>query len=120
MSIYFKVNNKDYPLTAASVKSGTGAGGAWELVTAKGSGKDRKRINLWIANHPSGIQEGDSFIVKDVVAFKYSSKKNARDEWKEEIALTVNVSPVSGVSAPKREQEFYDIPASEGDEGLPF
>ena len=135
MSIVITPNASD-PLVAESVKSSND----WELIKIKGSGGDKKTVALFPSNFPTGIQAGDSFRVTEIEGFKYSSKKDARGIWRDNISLTVKAEKVGGMpremrhqprtteyqgsapqwSPPPREEAAPMFELDGDDEGLPF
>lgn len=120
--IDIKLNDPECLLTAAFVKTGTASDGrAYELVKIADSGKGKKSITLW-TNHPSGIDKGAKFRLKDITRVKYSSRKiPPENKWVDEVSIEADVEIVtSGYSqSPSSMGTWQDVPPAD-DEMLPF
>lgn len=112
----------------------------WECIKVKGQGGDKKQITLWPVNIPTGIEEGDAFLVTSIDSFKYSSRKDNSGTWRDDISLNVSVERL-GVAPdaarqpktssyegrapqwsppPKAPDTPLFVELSADDEGLPF
>lgn len=84
---------------AARVRSGTSQRGDWELVVVKADGKARQEITIFPSNTPSGVQEGEQFILKDILGVTIKKKKDADGNWtKEEVAVSAELEALEPVS----------------------
>lgn len=99
--------------TASVHKKGVSQGGEWEFVSIKEE-KGRKTMTVWASNIPSGVEEGQPFIVEKIDRVKYGSRKVA-DKWFDEVTITAVIKPAVGVpSAPSTFTPIND------NEELPF
>ncbi len=70
--------------TAAIARTGVSSRGDWELVQVRDKGV--KGITIWPENKPTGIQQGDEFIVEKITAVKFGARQ-IKGEWKDDISV---------------------------------
>lgn len=68
--------------TATRFRSGENDRGHWELVVVKAEGRARQNLTIFPTNSPTGIQEKDNFIVKEISGVAVKQKQDSNGEWK--------------------------------------
>lgn len=68
--------------SAARARSGESSRGPWELVVVKADGRARQKITIFPTNMPTGIQDGESFIVKEINGVEVKQKQDGNGEWR--------------------------------------
>lgn len=67
--------------TANTVRSGENSRGPWELVVVKAEGRARQKITIFPTNYPTGIQEGENFIIKEITGVVVKQKQDSNGGW---------------------------------------
>lgn len=102
------------------------SGDNYELVVVQEEGKGRKQITIWPTNSPSGVTEGGSFRVDAIQSVKFTSRKDPRGNWRDEVNVNARITPTMSYPAYKAQNVqpdagFDEIPDdSFGELPLPF
>lgn len=101
------------PLRAHTVRGGSNHKGDWELIKVQEE-KGKKSVSIWVMDAPSGVVEGGTFRVEDIVALTCKSR-NVNGKWYDEVNIRGHVSALSNTweSLPT----FCDV---SGNDDLPF
>lgn len=101
------------PLRAYTVRGGSNHKGDWELIKVQEE-KGKKSVSIWVMDAPSGVVEGGTFRVEDIVALTYKSR-NVNGKWYDEVNIRGHVSALSNKwESPSNFSEFP------GNDDLPF
>lgn len=68
--------------SANKVRSGDNDRGHWELIVVKAEGRARQKLTIFPTNQPTGIQEGENFIIKEITGVAVKQKQDHNGEWK--------------------------------------
>lgn len=69
---------------AAIARSGVSSRGDWELVQVRDKGT--KSITIWPENKPTGIEQGDEFVVKEITEVKLGARQ-VNGVWKDDFSV---------------------------------
>lgn len=88
----------DTPYECGRFRSGASEKGRWEIVTVieEGKyGKNRQEVTIFPANLPSGIKEGDKFVVKRILSVSRKKGKDKDGNWNRvDVYITADVEPM--------------------------
>lgn len=116
--------------TAHVVRSGTNARGNWEMIVTRDE-KGKKEAVIFADNNPSGVIEGDNFILEEITSFSVGAKKGKDGVWRDTSNVTGKVKPVPrmqafgsddpfGASDPFGSQATFTELTGDDDGQLPF
>lgn len=80
---------------AAIARSGVSSRGDWEVIQVRDKGT--KSISIWPENKPTGIEQGDEFIVKEITEVKLGARQYA-GTWKDDYSVGAIVEKTTTVN----------------------
>lgn len=98
---------------AAIARSGVSARGDWELIQVRDNSV--RGVTVWPENKPTGIQQGDEFVVERITAIKLGARK-IKGEWKDDFSIEAIVRKTDGASVYDFDiDDFADNPPTSDD-----
>lgn len=94
----------------------TRSGDSYELVVVQEEGKGRKQITIWPTNTPSGVSEGGSFRVENIESVKFTSRKDPRGNWRDEVNVNARITPTMSYPTYKAQNVRADSAFEDFDE----
>ena len=86
------------PYECCRFRSGASDKGRWEIVSIieEGKyGKNRQEITIFPANLPSGVKEGQQFIIKRILSVARKKGKDKDGNWtRVDVNITAEIEPV--------------------------
>ena len=78
------------------VRSGESARGPWEMIVVRSKTKDKKEIAVFADNIPSGVTEGGTFKIDEILGVNYTARRREFQgvaKWEANINVDARVSP---------------------------
>lgn len=94
--------------TAQKHRSGISSRGEWELITSLDS-NGRNEITIFVMNHPSGVNEGDTFGLETIRSIRVGYRKDKQGNWEKVVSVDADVRPVVQKSADLLDPFDFDL-----------
>lgn len=82
--------------TATIARTGVSSRGDWELIQVRDKGT--RSITIWPENKPTGIEQGDEFIVEEILVVKNGARKMSDGSWREDCSVEAVVRKTNTVN----------------------
>ena len=92
--------------TATRRRQGTSSVGEWELIVTQDE-RGYNDVAIFVANHPTTIQEGDKFRIDQITGMSLGSRKSTDGTWHQAVSVNAVISPVETYEEFKATQDVF-------------
>lgn len=100
--------------TAAKQRSGETQRGAWELIAVTNE-RGKEEVTIFTRNIPSGVVEGQQFLVKEIHSATFRFRKDQNERWQPNISIEATVQPITSEFGEDSSSPWDSINATDGD-----